>query len=244
MYSPCADAWNLASHPIPLLSGLLHVTCCPSALQRGLAGSLSFPALAWLHVCNILQTVWNSSSGTGQTANPALLLAVCCPWSIALPLPSPAFVPAAQAEKLFGQRLILNHVYAVLCEWRPEVSQFLWVPRWILMVPKACSDRWDLFIKCSWVCMWNKLDCGPYRLLCLNGLVHWWCNLGENAGSKVPAFNRIEAEDFTVVMLQGCWLISYAATSKPVSLMRKLHIASKWNESQKLKVLLCYLLKC
>lgn len=199
-------------------------------------------------VHNVLHTSGSggtSSSGAGQTAKPALLLAVCVVPGLSLFL-SPAFVSAAQAEKFFGQRLILT-MFIQCCvngEWRPEVGRYLRVPLWILMMPKACSDRWDLFIKCSWVCMWNKLDCCPYCMFCLNNLVHRWCNLGRNAGSKIPASNRRGTKDFTILALQGCWTISCAATSKPVSLMLCATFSLKWNESQNVKVLLSYLLKC
>lgn len=69
-----------------------------------------------------------------------------------------------------------HHGDPVVWEWRPGLGQYLWVPLCMLMMPKACSDGWETFIKCSGVCMQNKLDCCPCCVLCLSGCVHRWCN--------------------------------------------------------------------
>lgn len=78
------------------------------------------PSVGWLGQCafllwhgslhNILHTSGSADQQLRSWANSKSSSAgrICCPWSVALPLPSPAFVSAAQAEKFFGQRLILT----------------------------------------------------------------------------------------------------------------------------------------
>lgn len=230
----CLALLSETLHPTQFL---LSLVCCVASVVRQpfsrLAGSVCFPAVAWLSAQHL--AYFRQCRPAAQKLGKQQIQ-LCWPYLLSLvcrsSAPLPCFCLGSAGWKVLWTEADSHHIYTVLCEWRPEVGQYLWVPLWVLMMPKACADTWAIFIKCSWVCMWNKLDCCPYCTFCLNGFVHRWCNLGENAGSKVPAFNRIRTKDFTMLTFQGCWNISYAATTKAVSLMLCATFSLKWNESQ------------
>lgn len=132
----CTDVWNLASHPIPSLSGLLHGICCLSALRLGWPGRWAF--LLW-H--GSVHSILLASSNADQQLRRWAENKSGCPWSVALPRSSPAFVSAAQAGKFFGQRLIsITFVQCCVTGGLSLVST-CGGPLWILIVPKGCSDR-------------------------------------------------------------------------------------------------------
>lgn len=164
-YLSCSDAWNLASHPIRSFSGLLYGICCPSAFQSGLAGSeLSYCGMALCITLCTLQAVWPAAQELGKQQ-----IQLCWPYLFSLVfLYPPCFCLSGAGWKVLWKEADPQYIYTVLCEWRPEVGQYLWVPLWILMMSKVCLTD-GIFVKCSWVCMWKA-----WLLSLLHVLLEWF----------------------------------------------------------------------
>lgn len=176
----------------------------------------SFPAAWWL--CAGCLACFRQRA-LGKPPNPPLSLTASVVPALSFFLSPPLLLPQQhRASSSLGRGCFSPRGFSAV--WtEAEVGQHLWVSLWILMVPEACSDRWEVFIKCSWVCLWNKLGCCPYHMFCRSGLGCWWCNLGANVGSKVPAFNRTGTKYLLYVYFRDAACISYTAQSKPVPLM-------------------------
>lgn len=150
--------WCLRSC-IPPISLCSPAHCMASVLHQpfGWAGWVrSFPAAWWL--CAECLACFRQRA-LGKPPNPPLSLTASVVPALSFFLSPPLLLPQQHRPSSSLSRGCFSPRGFSAAWTETEVGQHLWVSLWILMVPEACSDRWEVFSKCSWVCLRNKLGC-------------------------------------------------------------------------------------
>lgn len=143
---------------IPSVFSSLQLTAWPLisiSPSTGLRGSMNFLTTAWLCAeCLVLQ---GAALGKPQVQlyhwlHPSFH--ICCS-------SSPFLCFLSQQSRLsssLGRGFLTAFIQ---CCVRGDWGRSVPLGVWILMVPGACSDRCDILIRYSWVCVGNKPDCCP-----------------------------------------------------------------------------------